>query len=282
MKTRVISLFFLLGLVLQAGAQDRVLSHIHGYELRMSTLEPAIELLEFLVQGKVSFQEKQLIVRESIEEFETGPEELLQSMNELQAALQLVRSKNDPTVLGEFRQQMLAEFHIMSQSMPANEMPAYLNILNEKAPVVAFDPNTKVALTQQDLVSALLYMRKLGAMKGENWSDEELIDAAKEVLGTFQQIEPDMQKLLASGTLLESLYSANMNRMSSQQKVNVTNHYRQTVGGPPSQSIVTRGSEAEPSAYQRLSRSGPDENKALLNSLKSAGGETDYWKAVAK
>ena len=281
MKSRVFPLFLLLLLLLPGSAQDRVYADVNGLQLRATTLEPAMDLLEFLMQGKLTYQERQAIIDESVEEFQTGPEEVLQSMKELSAALQLVQSQNDPSVLGEFRQQMLWEFHQMTQATPANEMPAYLKILNDRAPVVAFDTKTKVALTQQDLVKALLYMQKLAEAKGEDWSDEDVLGAAKEVLETFTQLEPDMQKLLASGTLLETLYSRNMTSMTTQQKSNVTSHYRQTVGGPP-QNITTRGPEVERTTDQLLSASGPMESKAMLESLKQAGGDTDYWSAVKK
>ena len=277
MKTRLLSSLLLLLLALPAWAQ--VLSTSGGYQLTSNDIEPALKLLTFLVQEDLSEYERNRVIQESVDEFQSDPSGTLQRLRELASSVQLVHSKNDPLVLGEFRQRMLSEFYRMTQSTPENEMPAFLSILNRRAPVVAYDPNTDVALTEKDLIACLNYMQKMNALQGENVSNQDLLLAGQEVIDSFTQIDPETQKMLASGTLLISLYQGNMNRMSSQQQNEVKSHYRTTVGGPPTG--TTRGPE-QPEIVKTLAQSGLRNHEGMMESLRESGGTTNYWDVVEK
>jgi len=258
--------------------QNRVLATSQGYELTTQDLQPVVQLLSFLIQGELTPQEIRSLQQEAVIEFRSGPVELMQSFAEIRAAVQTVVSKNDPLILGDFRQQLIGEFYKTSQSDP-QQASAFLRILNQRAPVVAYDAHTGVALTQQDLVACLGYLRQLSVEDGDQVSDQDVMDAAKQVITGFSKIDPETQKMLASGTILVSLYDSNIQKLSSQQKTQLTSHYRQTVGGPPT-AIRTRG--PEPSAFDKLSRSGLENHAVMMKSLEDVGGSTQYWSAVKK
>ena len=277
MRTRFILGLLLFFLVAPAWGQNQVYATVDGYRLTTYDIDPAFQLLSFLTQEELSDTERGRILQESVEEFQGDPSGTLQSLRELSSSMQLVHSKNDPLVLGEFRQRMLSEFYRMTQSTPDNEMPAFLSILNRRAPVVAYDPSTDVALTEKDLLSCLAYMQKMSALKGENLSDNELLEAGQEVIDSFDQIDLETQKMLASGSLLISMYEGNVNRMSEQQQSEMQNHYRTTVGGPPKG--TTRGPE-QAEIVTRLTESGLRNHEGLMESLKESGGSTDYWDVV--
>lgn len=253
-----------------------------GYQLTAAQIDPALELLAFMMQEPLSSAERQRIVSESVAEFQGDPVSTLQSLGELQSALQLVQSKNDPMVLGEFRQKMLTEFYKMSTATPADQLPAFLTVLNSHAPVVAYDPTTEVALTQKDLVACLLYMQQLGSMQGESYSQEDLVAAGQQVIQGFSDIDPETQKMLASGALFISMYEGSTQKMTLEQKTNLTDHYRTTVGGPP----VTRGGgddeiDGASLLLSKLSNDGHRRHEGLMKSLEATGESTDYW-TVAK
>jgi hypothetical protein len=282
MTTRLFPLFLLLTLALPCLGQDRVLATSQGYQLTQSSLQPALQLLTFLIQGELTPQESQAVIDESVAEFQGGPAELMQSLQDITDAVQLVESKNDPLVLGDFRQKLIAEFYKTSSTTPANEKSAFIKILEARAPIVAYDPKTGVVLTQNDLVACLAYMGKLSMMEGEEVTEQDLVEAAEEVITGFSQIDPETQKLLASGTILVNLYDSNIQQMSPQQKTTLTSHYRQTVGGPPK--LTTRGSAEppKPNALQALSSNGLRNHEAMMKSLDDSGGSSQYWSTVKK
>lgn len=280
MKRRVASILFLLFLSTAGWAQSQVLATSGNLQLTTAELEPALELLTFLSQEQLTPTERQSVVQESVEEFQGDPAGTLQSLSELKSAFALVKAQSDPMVLGDFRQQLLGDFHQMTLESQGEELPAFVKALNAHAPVVAYDPDTEVALTQKDLVACLLYMQQLGSMQGETYTEQDLIQAGQEVISGFQQIDPQTQKMLASGSLLISLYQSSTQKMTADQRNTLTTHYRTTMGGPP----TTRGSgETEDGASQllaKLSGDGTRRHEGLMKSLQETGESTDFWTVV--
>ena len=234
---------------------------------------PALELLVFLAQSDLDEEEALSILEEAKAEFSGGPADFIQSMNDLSSAMDKAKAINDPTVLGQFRQLLIAEFYKMAQS-PDNASSAYIGTLFRKAPVVAYDPRTGVALTQPDLMASLVYLQALNAQGGTQIPDEQMLVAGEEIISGFGQLDAETQQLVASGTILLTVFQGNMNSMSQEQQANVTSHYRTTVGGPPR---VTRGSKPEVAAMESLTLEGIKNSSSMLNSIKAAGGSEDYW-----
>lgn len=275
MKRSLLLLALFLFLPCPALSQDPTLATSPGYELKQSHLMPALELLVFLAQADLEEAEALSIIEEAKAEFLAGPAAFIQSMNDLSSAMDKAKTINDPTVLGQFRQLLIAEFYKMAQS-PDNASSAYIRTLFNKAPVVAYDPQTGVALTQPDLIASLVYLQALNAQRGTQIPDEQMLMAGEEIKSGFGQLDAETQQLMASGTILLTVFQGNMQNMSQEQQSNVTSHYRTTVGGPPR---VTRGGKPEEAALESLTVEGIKNSSSMLNSIKAAGGSEDYWNA---
>jgi len=268
----VVALLLLLGTT--APAQNRVLATSQGYQLTDGDLRPVLELLVFLAQSQLTESEIQSIAAEAIEEFESGPAPLLQSMGELNQILLSAQAANDPMVLGELRQKVIAEFYKVDQSTPSNERPAFLEILFQKAPVVAYDPRTNVALTRPDLEASVALLSVMNQYQVNQIPASQMAMAGQELIRGFSDLDAETQKLIASGTILHTILESNLQTMSPQQKTNFTSHYRTTTGGPPTR---TRGG-GDSEAMQTLSEGGLKNTRSLMDSLKASGGSDDYWK----
>lgn len=254
-------------------SQDPTLAASEGYELKQSHLMPALELLVFLAQSDLEEQEALSILEEAEAEFMDGPAAFIQSMTDLRSAMDKAKTIQDPTILGQFRQQLITEFYKMAQS-PENANSAYISTLFKKAPVVAYDPQTGVALTQPDLMASLVYLQALNAQGGTQIPDEQMLMAGEEIKSGFSQLDAETQQLMASGTILLTVFQGNMQSMSQEQQANVTSHYRTTVGGPPR---LTRGENPEKTAMESLTVEGSKNSSSMLSSIKAAGGSEDYW-----
>lgn len=252
-------------------AQDPVIATSQGHQLRQSHLMPPLELLQFLCQSELTSQEVEAVAMELRSEFLNSPAALLQSVKDLEAALTTAQGTNDPMLLGQFRQELIWEFYQIAQS-PEGES-TYLKVLFDKAPVVALDPNTKVALTRPDLIACLAYFKALNDYRGTEVPEGQLLQAAEEVQAGFGQLDAETQKIMASGTVLLSVLQGNMASMSESQQSEVKSHYRTTTGGPPG---LTRG--APLTAAESLARDSLSNTQSMMSSLKEAGGTEDYWK----
>ena len=278
-KTYFAVLFFLFCLLSPVPAQNQVIATSQGYQLTEDDLRPALELLVFLAQSDLTQSEIEYIVGEAIQEFQASPTPLLESLNELNQVLSGAELTNDPILLGEVRQKLIAEFYKMAQATPAGEMPAYMSVLFRKAPVVAYDPQTEVALTRPDLDASVAFLKLLNDYEeGNKLSPQEMAMAGQELVSGFTQLDEDVQKLLASGTIMNTILQSNLKTMTPEQKTNLTSHYRTTTGGPPTR--TRGGGEEAPSmeAAQILSKQGMNNTKSMMESLKASGGSDDYWK----
>ncbi len=277
MKTNnaLIAVVLLLLLGTTAPAQNRVLATSQGYQLTDGDLRPVLELVVFLAQSQLTESEIQSIAGEAVEEFNSGPVPLLESLGELNQILLNAEATNDPMLLGELRQKLIAHFYQVYQSTPSNEMPAFLKILFQKAPVVAYDPSTNVALTRPDLEASVALLTVMNQYEENGIPADQMAMAGQELIRGFSELDAETQKLIASGTILNTILESNLQTMSPQQKTNVTSHYRTTTGGPPTR--TTRGGGGN-ETVQRLSESGIRNTSSLMESLKASGGSDDYWK----
>lgn len=280
-KTPFAVLIFLLCILSPVSAQNQVIATSQGYQLTENDLRPALELLVFLAQSNLTQAEIEYVVGEAIEEFHGSPAPLLASLQELNQVIAGAEATNDPILLGELRQQLIAEFHKMAQATPADQIPAYMKVLFRKAPVVAYDPNTQIALTRPDLDASVAFLEILNQYQGNTIPPADMAMAGQELISGFTQLDVDTQKILASGTILNTILQSNLKTMSPEQRQNLTSHYRTTTGGPPTR---TRGdgTQAEASgmeaAVQTLSRDGLTNSRSMMESLKATGGSDDYWK----
>ena len=277
MRTLLTLLSLALICLAPVSAQNAVLARSGSYELTRTDLEPALELLRFLAQAPLSQSDIQAVINESVADFQTGPQQLMTALGDLKKVYGAAQTTTDPLLLGDFRQKVIGELYLSVKDLPATEVPDYVKILLTKAPVVAYDSNTKVILTRPDLNACLRYLQQMNEFKGNAFSQQDLNSAAQEVIAGFSQIDPETQKLLASGTVLMGVYKANFDRFSEEQQGAARSHFRDTVGGPPS-SVRVRGPVAtEPTLLNRISNDGLDFHQALMKSVKKEGGSENYW-----
>lgn len=271
-RRNVLLMLLLFFLPAPAVAQNGVLATSQGYQLTENDLRPALELLVFMAGSGLSEQEVQYIVGEAVQEFQATPVALLESMQQLSQAINQAQATSDPMLLGRVRQELIGEFYKMALSTPQDQMPAYLAVLFRKAPVVAYDPRTGVALTQPDLEASVEFLKALNTYRGNEIPPSQMALAGAELKNGFASLDEESQKLLASGTILHTILEKNLQQMSPQQQTQVTNHFRTTVGGPPSRTRSGAG--------QALSRDGVQNAQGMMESLRATGGTDDYWKAA--
>lgn len=253
-------------------AQNSVLATQQGRQLTAGQLQPAFDVLTFLAQSDLNPSERHLITNEFVAEFQADPKSALEGFQAFADIKTMIQSTADPAELGLLRQKLLAGFYQEAQSS-GDVQPDFYRILFEKAPIVAYDGETGIVLTQPDLLAGLVFLQKVSAFEGTQFTDQELEQAGAEALTGFTDLDLETQQVLASGTIYLSYLQSNLQNMNQVQKTNVTNHYRTTIGGPPGNTRAPKES-----AFAALTRLGPENQKALTESITLAGGSSDYWK----
>lgn len=265
-------------------AQDQVLATSQGYQLRQSTLAPAINFLNFLIQGQITQDELNYLLQMSLTEFQANPQGFLNEMNGFNQSIAQAQGISDPIKLGEFRQKVIGEFFAAAQTVPQNQIPAYLQVLFRRAPVVAFDPKTKAALTQLDLQASLLYVQELYALQGQQVPPQMLETWAQQLVAGFTQLDQPTQNFLASGNIVLSIYRANVARMNQQQQQAMAQQYTQAAqnqGGGYTPATTASGKAMEnwhnQQTFQIMQNMQNQSHVTMMNVIENMGGSDNYW-----
>jgi hypothetical protein len=287
-------LFAIIGLMFlnfsPALAQDQVLAQSQGYQLKESDLVPAIYFLNFLVQGQISQQEMVYLAQSSATEFQQNPAAFMNELQTLNQSIARAQTVTDPLKLGEFRQTIIGEFFAAAQNVPQQQMPAMLQVLFKNAPVLAFDPNTKVALTTQDLQASMLYLQELYSYQGQNLDQQQVNQMAYQLAQNFQQLDRPTQNFLASGCVVLAVFRANIAKMNQaqqqalaqsyqQQNANYQPSYQPQQAYQPSTSAAGKQWENwhNQQSMQIMQDTMNQNHVTMMNVIENMGGSDNYW-----
>lgn len=280
MRIRVFAALLALSMAVPAVAQDQVLAAGQGYQLRQSDLMPAFSLLAFLVQGQLTPQEVNYLTQASITQFQQNPAAFLGEIRGLNQSISQAQMLTDPLKLGEFRHQVIGEFYGTAQKVPANQIPPYFQVLFRRVPVVAFDPKTRVALTQLDLMASLTYLQELYALQGQQIGPQVLQAWAQQIAAGFGQLPRDTQNFIASGNIVLSIYRANVARMNQQQQQTMAQQYTQQAQ-PYRPATTAAGKSMENWHNQQTFNIMQDminsNHVTMMNVIENMGGSDNYW-----
>jgi hypothetical protein len=286
MKLKIVTLLLVFLATASSGlAQDRMLGQSQGYQLNESHLVPSVGLLNFLIQGQVSQQELQYLVQACVQEFQTNPPAFMQGLQGLNNSIAQAQNINDPMMLAEFRQKLLGEFYGAASQLPANQIPPYIQILFQRVPVVAYDANRKVVLTQTDLQAAMLYVQELHAYQGQNVTMEQLNTMAYQLSNNFSQLDAQNQTMLANGSLVLAIFRANVAQMNQAQlQQNYQQNYQQAYNSAPAYSSSGNSAAAQQmdnwhnQQTMKIYQDTMNQNHVtMMNVINNMGGSDDYW-----
>lgn len=280
MKRVLVTLLLALVTLVPCSAQDSVLSQSQGYQLNESHLVPGISFLNFLIQDQVTQQELSYLVQSSIQQFQANPAVFMQEIQGLNQSVMQAQAIRDPMMLAEFRQKVLAEFYGAATQVPANQIPPYLQILFKRVPVVAYDAQRKVVLTQPDLQAAMAYVQELHAYQGQNVPMETLNQMAYQLSSNFTQLDSQSQILLSNGTLVLAIFRANVQRMNQAQQQAMAQNYQQTQAySNTGSSVATKQWENwhNQQALNIYQETMNQNHVTMMNVINNMGGSDDYW-----
>jgi hypothetical protein len=255
----LVSVFMLLGLVTGMGsAQNQVLAQHGGYQLTDADLAPSVEFLNFLIQGELTQDELVYLVQHSAHEFQKNPAEFLNTTQQIAYAVNQLKALNDPVQAAGIRQQTLNQAAAFVNNTPQHEWPASYQLLFKRAPVVAYDTNTGMVLTQQDLVATVQYMAQAYINQGYSVSQQDMEQTAVQIAGNFSGLDQNSQMVLGSGTIMLQIYQQypQLLASSTQPGYNQSYNYNQatTTGGPPAGSNYNSYSDGGYNSYSDAAR----------------------------
>lgn len=262
------AVLLLMGLVSGIGlAQNRVLATQGGYQLTEADLVSSVELLHFLIQGQLTQDELAYLAQHSAAEFQKNPAQFLNTTRQLTNMINQLKASNNPMATAQVRLQVLGEAAAFVQNRPYQEWPASYQLLFKRAPVVAYDPNSKMVLTQQDLAATLHYMGQAYINQGQNVTQQDLEQAALQIGDNFRNLDQNSQFVLGSGTLMLRLYQQYPQMLAGSTQQNYNQGYSQgynqgrtTTGGPATNGGGNYSSNSDAARHRAV-------NQQIMNNL---------------
>lgn len=254
----LLTVLLLVGIVTGSGAaQNRVLAQQGAYRLTEADLVSSVELLNFLIQGQLTQQEMAYLAQSSAQEFQQNPAQFLNTTHQLNSMIGQLKASNNPVQVAQVRLNVLGEAAAFVQNRPQQSWPASYQLLFKRAPVVAYDPSSKMVLTQQDLAATLQYMGQAYVNQGQSITQQQMEQAALQIGGNFRNLDQNSQFVLGSGTIMLRMYQQYPQMLAANAQQLPNQGYTQgrtTTGGPATSASSGYRSNSEAARHRAVNQ----------------------------
>ncbi len=132
---------------------QKVLATSNGMDMTEGLFNKALRFTEFLLGAKITESEKQQGLEESISGFQQNPQATIQETESLDAQMQMLYQLTDPVQVALARSGMICQLYVAFQNSP--EQPILRQLMEKYTPVLAYDPYSLLAFTEQDFQAYL-------------------------------------------------------------------------------------------------------------------------------
>lgn len=210
--------------------------------------------------------------------FNADPKGEIVELEEINSSMQGAYRLKDPFRIADLRNRLLGTLHQASLGLSASEMPAAVKILRRYIKVVAFDPATRVALTDKDLDATVAYFDFQRKLAGHG-----VIPAAQKtqfrnsVINGYLQLPDDQKALFAAMTIIWEVTKSNWNQLSPTQQQQVVAQNRQRYVVPHAAVATGRISGSDSRAKDRLLNEIIMNGNIARTNMIGSMGNSNYW-----
>ncbi|RMG84560.1 MAG: hypothetical protein D6714_07645 [Bacteroidetes bacterium] len=149
----------------------KVLATAGNYTLTEGLFNKALRFTEFLLGTRLTPEEIQEGLEESIVSFQQSPQQIIQETEMLDQQMQMVYQLTDPTQIALVRSSIICQLYVTFANSP--EQPVLRRLMEKYTPVLAYDPANMLAFTEQDFQAFLDYTAFMYQLYGQPFSIDE-------------------------------------------------------------------------------------------------------------
>lgn len=199
-----------------------VLAESNGYTLTENHIQIGVTLLNFL-SGTIIKQSEVVELRSDIIRlFRQNPQAEIAEIENVEKTMRNAYNLSDPLKIAEVRILVLGNLHKNSQGISANQLPAFMKIMNRYVKVLAYDDATRLILTDKDLNATIAFVdfqRKLAGLAPAPTAQKTTF--RQTITQNFSQIPNDQKGFFAAMSILWEVVQANWSSLSPQQQQQV-------------------------------------------------------------
>jgi len=287
----------------------RVLANKNNIVLRYSDFMHGIDLVQFIIGGKIKPTEIEELRVKLIEEFNAQPSYILNQLSGIGNAMKKVKILTNPLQIGAVRQELFATFYKSTKNMNEAQKPLLIQVINRYIKVLAYDDVNKLILTNGDIdgyINCFAFNSRLAGRKFQ--LTKSLRNQIKnKLVNNFYSMDMKQKQVLASSSLIWDLLYANWSRMTQAQRQQYVTAYRAKLGNNYNNSYKQQANKggsgnswnsqkksnskkslaqmrsemyAKQNMYKMMSDMNMRSHALSLNIIENIGGTGNYWKVV--
>ncbi len=304
----------------QAGTQGRshpndlnpgmVLAQQAGQTLTGAHFNAGIGLTQFIIGQPLKSSEVNEIKAKLLQEFNQAPAYILQQLTSIGQSLQKIRTLTDPLQIGLMRQELFSALYQGTRHMQEAQKPLMIQVMNRYIKVLAFDPASKLVLTNKDTDGLINYLAFNGQLMGQNIQVTPALrnSVTTELVNQFVSMPLEKKRILCASSLIWHVLETNWNRLTPTQKQQYQQQFQsawQAQMGNQGQSYASsypagnnqqyQGGQstsnksvtdqmadfqAKQNMFRMMNQMNLDSHVTSLNIIENMGGTGNYWSVV--
>lgn len=279
---------------------DRVLANEQGFELRESHFRAAVDLIQFVIGGKIKPTELTELKTTLISEFPQNPSFVVGQLTQIGQSMSIIHQATDALRIGLARQQIFAELYMATTQMPAEQKPLIVSIMNRYIKVLSVDAQNKLLLTDRDVNGMIEYLVFVNGLMGRPVSLTPSLRKSVEadLMSRFNTLPLPAKQILCSASLTWALTRNNWDQLTVSQKAQYGEQFRAQLGqsllsspsadfpsAPPKGSSRSLGEQmrefqARQNMMTMMYNMNVNSHALSTNIIENIGGTGNYWEVV--
>lgn len=206
----------------------RILASGDGYSLTSEHVQTGVDVIQFIIGQAIKPSEVRELEARFVIEFKQAPEAYIQKVNTMSQWIRPLYQLTNPMEVGLARQQLFVAFHNATFTMPETQKPLLIQVINRYIKVLAFDPVSKLVLTDRDIEAMLKYTGFVNDLGGRPFVPTPAQRQAftNELLQRFVTMPLEQKQLLCSASVIWNILEASWNQLSAAQREQVQAQFR--------------------------------------------------------
>ena len=223
-------LFALENLPLVAQTAESAVTTAGNQRLTATNVNDLVELIEFLIGGKISPDEKRAMTQFAIQEFHKDPATEANGYRDLNLTIQKLRRMQNPVERARLRQKLWPTVYFGAKE---KKLAVLLDVLQRHSRVLAEDPASKTLVTSHDVEALFASNDFVAQLAGRpSLSREQKPDLVARLPKIYSALSAQQKEFLRYGDLRWTALRTVWPRLSEQRRQGLAAVMKETVKNP--------------------------------------------------
>ncbi len=208
---------------------DQVLAQNGNLKYTQELFNKSLRYVEFLIGYPMQEQDKQLMLQETLQNFNQNPQAIINEVENIDRQMQQLYQITDVMQIARMRSALIAQIYINAQQNPQMAQSFIVRVLNAYVPLLAIDAQNLLAFTYKDFEGYAKMIQLNAILTGQYFqpTQQELIQLKDYLTQQFYNMNVEQKQALCSMQLLADYTYKVYQQMTPQQRQQLQQQYTQ-------------------------------------------------------